>query len=337
MSFEIWREFVENSNRKVGKKNGHEAMPTSRRRPRREFENDDHLTEPERRTRCQNKSESATQMNSQRTTRDLINGYANISDLVNRMMNRRKSELLLKYLESSPELDEKISQQNVKLIHENPNRPENPTSKSKNLFEKEKDPTKTKFRVRLRKKTPKKPDSSRQRRRLVVVSKPLRTSLPNEIFPRKMTPEIVPSSPLVVVSRSRIREDPIIIIKGRESSLIGTSESQLSTDPKITDLFQYSRLSSRSTSHQFFRNALPSSHRNRPPKELYQIQQTLSSSPLINRHPEHGRKLTTSSMPKISTECHQKSRLKVKNKENNTLPPLENEPVMKIIIKKKIK
>ena len=31
MSFEIWREFVENSNRKVGKKNGQEAMPTSRR------------------------------------------------------------------------------------------------------------------------------------------------------------------------------------------------------------------------------------------------------------------------------------------------------------------
>jgi len=42
-------------------------------------------------------------------------------------------------------------------------------------------------------------------------------------------------------------------------------------------------------------------------------------------------------MPKISTECHKKSRLKVKNKENNALPPLENEPVMKIIIKKKIK
>jgi len=53
-------------------------------------------------------------------------------------------------LEGSPELDEKISQQNVKLIRQNPNRPENPTSKSKNLFEKEKDPTKTKFRVRLR-------------------------------------------------------------------------------------------------------------------------------------------------------------------------------------------
>ena len=31
MSFDIWREFVENSNRKVGKQNGQEAMPISRR------------------------------------------------------------------------------------------------------------------------------------------------------------------------------------------------------------------------------------------------------------------------------------------------------------------
>ena len=91
-----------------------------------------------------------------------------------------------------------------------------------------------------------------------------------------MTPEVVANSPLVVISRSRIREDPIIIIRGlkllmifmkveisdlKKASLSASSESQLSTDPKITDLFQYSRLSSRSTSHQFFRNALPSSHR----------------------------------------------------------------------------
>ncbi|CAG5102962.1 Oidioi.mRNA.OKI2018_I69.chr1.g549.t1.cds [Oikopleura dioica] len=235
MSFEIWREFVENANRSVRKKNFSESGPASRRRLRRNWgDKEEYLKEPERRSRgaedtgrCQNNAERGSDtMHSQRTTRDLINNYANISDLVNRMMNRRKSELFQKYNidlkvkqepprqfwsteNLSPELDEKIEQQNVRLVRERSlERPGNPVSKSTSFLDKEKDPTKTKFRVRLRKKAPKKPDSARQRKRLVVVSKPFRTNLPDEIFPRKMTPEAVPTSPMVIKNHLPTRKSP---------------------------------------------------------------------------------------------------------------------------------